>query len=137
MPCDGIAVALMQAWGDEQDKQADRRQTQELARRIRAMLQENNIGYAADNLFNVDAETITLELDTRPAMNLSVGPGGTLKAMTVDGEFQVGKELLEDFVAKLQGVEKTIRLMGEVETHVHGGEGNAPWQAYAEQTGGE
>lgn len=137
MPCDGIAVALMQAWGEEQEKQADRRQTGALARRIRAMLQENNIGYAADNLFDADADTVTFELDTRPAANLSVGPGGALTAMTVDGEFAVGKELLEEFVAKLQGVEDTIRLMGDIETHVHGGDGNAPWQAYVEQTGGE
>ena len=137
MPCDAVAFAELFALEEELQKSADRQATKDLAFRIRQMLYDNNIGFACDGLYNDEAESFTFELDTQPAMNLQVGPGVQLKAMTVEGDFEVGKELIEGFIVKLQEAEESIRLKGEIETHVHDGDGNAPWQAYAEQTGDE
>lgn len=129
MPCDGIAVAVIQAATDTATES-----TKFLARRIRRLIEENGIQVAAIGLDDPETDEVKLHLNSVPLMSLAI-KGGTITVITTDGTYEAGEKAIKDWLMKnvLLPANPSATMVGEVETHTHGPEGEAPWQAYAEQ----
>ena len=129
MPCLGIAVANL--------KRRKAAQRDNMIDRVREMLRDNQINYIADGTRNKNIDVVKFQLDTSPPMNLALGPGDSITIISVDGSFEDGKTSIEDLIEKIQALDESVELDGEIETHIHEGEGDAPQQAYAESSVGQ
>lgn len=118
MPCYGIAVAILRRKAQQQDN---------MAKKVIGMLQDEKISHIREgNKF---------QLDTKPPINLAIEKEN-VTIISVDGSFEDGKVSIEQLIEQLQELDDSLNLDGEIETHVHDGQGDAPQQAYAESSVG-
>lgn len=120
MPCDAVAVLTL--------KERTALAMNDLADDIQQVLKQHQLQYVQEK----GEETIVFHLDSNPPVSLSI-TGSTLVAITREGSFEVGRDALEDLLVKMRAEGIALDKLGEVESHVHDAQGNAPQQAYAQQ----
>lgn len=126
MPCDAIAVMTV----ERLQARAMDKNAQDVAR----MLNDHKVSFDQQTQsqdMGATQDAIWFFLQTKPLTTLVV-TAEQITCTTQDGTFAVGKETLENILRLMVASGMDVQQVGDIETHIHEKQGQAPQQAYAQ-----